>query len=301
MTWFPRDFMSSTRTWPLEARGIYRELLDAQWDAGGSGVGMLPDDEEQLRELARATPEQWRVAWRFVEPKFPRVEGGRRNVRLEQHREAAIADYLGRRKGADKTNSKRWRATTETPDNDRSANRSACRPAITQRQMSDSPPSPSPSPSSSSSPEESRRDAGKHQSGTSKVLTLSGEPYQPATEAEAISEIFAYWASVMNKPKAVLDEKRRALIRLRLKDWTAEELHTAIAGCAGDAWSQGDNNRGKPFNELSLILRDNERIERFIELAKTPRRAQSKAERRTFSNVKVADEFIRATDPEVGK
>lgn len=108
MPWYPRDFASATRTWPLDARGAYRELLDAQWDAGGSQPGLLPDDPEQLRELVRATPAQWKVAWKFIEAKFPQVDGGRRNERLEGHRNAAIVEFEKRRKGAHKTNTKRW-------------------------------------------------------------------------------------------------------------------------------------------------------------------------------------------------
>ena len=304
MTWYPRDFTSATRTWPLEARAVYRELLDAQWDAGGSGVGTLPDDEEQLRELARATPDQWRVAWRFVEPKFLRVEGGRRNPRLEQHRDAAIADYLGRRKGAEKTNSKRWTTPKGQTGADRPASRSANRSAITQRQLSDSPPAPAPTPppTPSPSPEEDGTDGGDHTPAASNVVSLNGEPYHPATEEDAICAIFAYWVRVMKKPKAKLDERRRNLIRSRLRDgWTPEDLHYAIAGNAADDWSQGDNDRNKPFNELSLILRDAERIERFIDLHKHPRRARSKAARRTQKNVDAAHEFLEATEPEVGK
>lgn len=109
MPWYPRDFASSTRGWPLAARGVYRELLDAQWDMGGSGgPGTLPADEEALRMIAGASTSDWKVAWRFVESKFPHVNGGRRNERLEAHREAAIAEFNNRRKGAIKTNAKRW-------------------------------------------------------------------------------------------------------------------------------------------------------------------------------------------------
>jgi uncharacterized protein YdaU (DUF1376 family) len=145
LKWYPRDFASATRTWPLEARAVYRELLDAQWDIGGSSAGMLPDDEEQLRALVRATPAQWRAAWRFVEAKFPRVEGGRRNARLEQHREAAIREYAGRSKGAAATNRRRWadrsrsaqRSVSDTVS-DRSANQSANRSATNERLASSS-------------------------------------------------------------------------------------------------------------------------------------------------------------------
>ncbi len=108
MPWYPRDFASSTRGWPLIARAVYRELLDAQWDIGGLEEGTLPDDEEQLRQIARASSAEWRVAWPFVGPKFPRVSGGRRNARLEQHRQQSLRQYRARQRGADKTNVLRW-------------------------------------------------------------------------------------------------------------------------------------------------------------------------------------------------
>jgi uncharacterized protein YdaU (DUF1376 family) len=108
MPFYPRDFRSSTLGWPLVARGIYLELLFAQWDNGGTNVGTLPEDEEALRMIAGATPTEWKAAWRFAEPKFPKVPGGRRNARLEAHRKSAVEEFTKRRKGAMKTNAKRW-------------------------------------------------------------------------------------------------------------------------------------------------------------------------------------------------
>ena len=108
MPWIPRDFAASTRTWPLAARAVYRELLDAQWDVGGINIGTLPDDQDELRALARATAAEWRAAWKFVESKFPCVDGGRRNARLELHREDAIRKHASHSAGAAKTNAKRW-------------------------------------------------------------------------------------------------------------------------------------------------------------------------------------------------
>ncbi|HJS88583.1 MAG TPA: hypothetical protein VJ738_01300 [Steroidobacteraceae bacterium] len=109
MPWFPRDFASSTLLWPLIARGAYRELLDLQWNLSSvTQAGLLPDDPEALRNAIRATPAEWKVAWPFVEPKFPVITGGRQNARLEQHRQRAVRDYLARQRGAKATNAKRW-------------------------------------------------------------------------------------------------------------------------------------------------------------------------------------------------
>jgi uncharacterized protein YdaU (DUF1376 family) len=106
LKWYPRDFASATRGWPLVARGLYHALLDAQWDIGGCTVGTLPDDEKQLQLIAAATPAEWRQAWPYVEPKFPQVPGGRRNARMEKHRAEGMREYEGRRKGAHITNQK---------------------------------------------------------------------------------------------------------------------------------------------------------------------------------------------------
>src|SRR5688572_5537278 len=56
--WITGDYLQLTRGWPLAARAIYRELLDAQWDGGG-----LPPDPDRLREIARARSDEWKEGW----------------------------------------------------------------------------------------------------------------------------------------------------------------------------------------------------------------------------------------------
>lgn len=114
MPWFPRDFASTTALWPLVARGVYRELLDLQWNMSSlTQPGVLPDDEEALRGAIRVTASDWKIAWPYVEPKFPLVAGGRQNERLEQHRQDSVKRYLARKKGADMTNVKLGRNGSE--------------------------------------------------------------------------------------------------------------------------------------------------------------------------------------------
>jgi len=104
MPWYPRDFASATRGWPLVARGAYRELLDAQWD-----MGDLPDDHRELRSIAIATPAEWRISWPFIAPKFPTgADGRRRNPRLEIHRRKAIELFKSQSAGGRAGNLSRW-------------------------------------------------------------------------------------------------------------------------------------------------------------------------------------------------
>jgi uncharacterized protein YdaU (DUF1376 family) len=82
---YPGSFMSATRGWSVTARGIYRELLDCQWEMAG-----LPADASELRRLISATPAEWK-AWPVVEVKFPVCPDGlRRNPTLERHRQRAL-------------------------------------------------------------------------------------------------------------------------------------------------------------------------------------------------------------------
>ncbi len=104
LPWYPRDFSSSTRDWPLLARAVYRELLDASWDIGG-----LPAELEILRRIVGATPSEWDAAWPLVAAKFEAdADGKLRNARLEIHRANAIDLWKRRSAGARKTNEKRW-------------------------------------------------------------------------------------------------------------------------------------------------------------------------------------------------
>ena len=104
MPWYPRDFSSSTRDWPLLARAIYRELLDASWDIGG-----LPAEPEVLCRMVGATPSEWSGTWPLVATKFETGSDGKlRNLRLEEHRDKAFKLWQRRSVGAQKTNARRW-------------------------------------------------------------------------------------------------------------------------------------------------------------------------------------------------
>ena len=104
MPWYPRDFASSTRGWPLVARGAYRELLDAQWD-----MGDLSESSKALCAIAGATPAEWRIAWPLIERKFPLGPNGRRrNKRLEEHRRKVVEQFNNQSAGGVAGNQARW-------------------------------------------------------------------------------------------------------------------------------------------------------------------------------------------------
>ncbi|HEO1402481.1 TPA: hypothetical protein VAH73_002233 [Legionella pneumophila] len=76
--------------------------------------------------------------------------------------------------------------------------------------------------------------------------------------------IFHHWQDVMNHPKAKLDDKRKNTIQKALKNYSVEEIKLAINGCANTPYNMGKNEKGQRYDDVGLILRDSDHIERFI-------------------------------------
>lgn len=89
----------------------------------------------------------------------------------------------------------------------------------------------------------------------------------PVTPSDDIQMVFDSWASTFRSetkgPKPVLSDKRRSKISRALNDYGLQTCLDAISGCAMSDWHMGDNPRGKRYDDLELILRDSEHIERF--------------------------------------
>lgn len=86
-----------------------------------------------------------------------------------------------------------------------------------------------------------------------------------STYSASIEEIFSYWQETMNHPQAKLDKKRKGVIHKALQlDYSVVDLKKAINGCAQTPFNMGQNDRCQIYDDISLILRDAEHIERFI-------------------------------------
>ena len=87
--WIDRWMGSSGFLLPMEARGIYREMLTQAWRRGGH----LPNDHEAIRRAIGATIGEWRRGWPKVQ-RFWRVQGHElvNDTQLEvyEHTKAAI-------------------------------------------------------------------------------------------------------------------------------------------------------------------------------------------------------------------
>lgn len=82
----------------------------------------------------------------------------------------------------------------------------------------------------------------------------------------AIEAVFEYWIETMNKRRSIvrLDSKRRLSIGAAIHDYGLELCKQAIDGCKRSPFHMGQNKQGKVYNDIELILRDAEKIERFL-------------------------------------
>lgn len=84
-------------------------------------------------------------------------------------------------------------------------------------------------------------------------------------------ELFIYWTQKMNHPRAKLDKKRESVIQKALElGYSVVDLKQAIDGCAQTPFNMGKNDRQQIYDDISLIFRDAEHIERFINNANNP-------------------------------
>lgn len=89
-------------------------------------------------------------------------------------------------------------------------------------------------------------------------------PSPPATDA--VRTVFDAWREATGKQGTVLDKTRSKVIRKALDDYPLDDVLDAVRGWRHDPHNRGENDRRRPFNDLGLLLRDSERIERFRDL-----------------------------------
>lgn len=83
-----------------------------------------------------------------------------------------------------------------------------------------------------------------------------------------IEAIFDRWKTTMGHHRARLDVRRAKAIRAMLAiGYSVDDLELAIFGCSVSPFHQGQNDRGTKFEDIALICRDAEHVDKFIALA----------------------------------
>jgi hypothetical protein len=95
-------------------------------------------------------------------------------------------------------------------------------------------------------------------------------------------EVFAHWQKTMDRTTTTFSPERKASIERALKAIDVDQCKQAIDGCSLTDWNMGRDpkSNGRKYNDLTLILRNAEHWERFIETAKG---SNGKPPSRTFT------------------
>lgn len=94
---------------------------------------------------------------------------------------------------------------------------------------------------------------------------LSGKPDAGGNGSVLCEEVFDHWKLVMDHPRAILDPKRKALIKSALGlGYPVQALKDAITGCSYTPHNIGINDRGTRYDGLHIIFKDGGKIDSFI-------------------------------------
>lgn len=90
-----------------------------------------------------------------------------------------------------------------------------------------------------------------------------------AVTEEEILDVYSHWAAVMRPGRTrlpALDDKRRLKVAAAIADYGVEDCKKAIDGCRNSDFHMGRNRQKKRYDDLELIFRDQDHVERFLSM-----------------------------------
>jgi hypothetical protein len=104
----------------------------------------------------------------------------------------------------------------------------------------------------------------------------------PSSTQSPLQIVWSAWREVTGHPRAVLDEKRKAAILKSLKWFDPPFIVESLPGYKRDSFYTGQNEHGKVYDDVTVLLKSAKNIEHFHALAVGEENRvapQSKAER----------------------
>lgn len=97
------------------------------------------------------------------------------------------------------------------------------------------------------------------------------EPKEKNVSMADVRQVFDYWVATMRNSgrgvKPRLDNKRKNCIAKAIAAYDVDTCMDAIRGCKLSDFHMGSNPRGKVYDDITLILRNADKIEKFANLA----------------------------------
>lgn len=121
---------------------------------------------------------------------------------------------------------------------------------------------------------------------------VPAEPVARGRDLSPAERVFNHWQTEHGHPKAKLDDKRKAIIRRALKNYSEADLCEAICGYKNSPHHMGQNDRNTVYDDIELFLRDSKHIDAGIKLARAPPGTASAV---TQHNVRALQEWVNGS------
>lgn len=90
-----------------------------------------------------------------------------------------------------------------------------------------------------------------------------------------VKYLFIYWQYLLNHPKSKFTPSRKNKITKRLESFSIIDIRIAIYGISVSDWHIGKNPNNTKYDSIEFLCRNDENIEKFIEIAKTKKNGKS--------------------------
>lgn len=98
-------------------------------------------------------------------------------------------------------------------------------------------------------------------------VNLFGQKEVNGVPTDAIEELFDFWKQTFNKRSStILDTARQKKLSAAIKAYGTDTCQKAILGCSYSDWHTGKNPGNKQYTDLTLIFRNADKVEMFLEI-----------------------------------
>lgn len=252
------DWLRATQGMSAEEVGVHICLLTAAWQSGGR----LPDDCDRLARLSRLHLDRFSTVFRCIEHLWPVVDGCRNAPGMVEQIEKARAAKLaaiarGKAGGVAPHPTQRKPISRVQVEMKSSSSRDEGRDGI-DTPTSDLRLNPDLTPPSSASVSVPSLPL---------LASGSGEEQQPCQieqkDSEKIRAVFAHYRTHHPRsfPSPVSTSKEWRHVQARLREGHGvDDLCRAIDGFHKSPWHLGENDRGREYLSLDLIMRDGSHV-----------------------------------------
>lgn len=244
------DLTRSTMGMSAEVFGAYLRLLFYQWEHG-----KIPSRVDERQLVCGVIAERWDAVWARMSDRFVVLgeDGDLGHPRIAKDRPQAI---------------ERWQENKRIAEMRRELGRKGGKTRA--KNQSSGGPSASKSSSNCLSKSSSKIQAnleggrGKGEDGSRKVENGRRKTEEEIQRASEIDSVIAHYQTYHSRARP--GRKERRLISERLRDgYSVADLLVAIDGCHVSPFHCGENDAGKKYQSLELIVRDSKHVTAFLE------------------------------------